>query len=363
MLCPLTWGVRTVFLDTVSFVKHPRRWMKACSDFDGTLTFAPNFAYALAARRTKPRHIEELDLSSLRVIGCGAEPNHPATLRRFVDHFAPAGLEPNALLPVYGMAEATLAMTFSRLDDEVRVDRVEPDPYTEDGHARSLDGWPREMTIDAHDEGSESPSPDATSNAADASNGDDASAETHYLEYVTCGRPFPEHEILIVDDDGNELPERSVGEIVFRGPSVTAGYYRDGAATAAAYTDKGLHTGDLGYLVDGELFVTGRKKDVVILNGRNYDPQTIEWLVARGGPEGQRRRLLRAGHEDRAPGRRRRGQVGRRSRRHRRRGPQARAGRALPPHRRHRARRPRGAAQDHERQAPAIPHPGPVRRW
>lgn len=259
MICPLTWGVRTVFLDTLSFVKHPTRWMQACSEHRGTITFAPNFAYALAARRTRPEQLARLDLAPLRVIGCGAEPNHPGTLHTFLEAFAPAGLRPEALLPVYGMAEATLAMAFSRLEDRVRVDRVESEPYTERGHAIAAPQGIFEL---------------------DASTVVGETLAARQQAFVTCGRALRGHEILIVDDDGRVLPDRQVGEIVFRGPSVASGYYRNPEATAQAFTALGLRTGDLGYLVDGELFVTGRKKDVIILNGRNYDPQSIEWLAA-----------------------------------------------------------------------------------
>src|SRR5690606_16406513 len=174
--------------------------------------------------------LEQLDLSALRVLGCGAEPNHPDTLRTFVEHFAPAKLRPEALFPVYGMAEATLAMAFSRLEDTLRTDFVCAEAYANEGHAKPYEGK--------------------------GNNGDGIEV----LEYVTCGRPFPGHEVLIIDEDGNPLPDRTLGKVLFRGPSVAAGYYKNADATQDAFRDGGIRTGDLGYIVDGELFVTGRKK-------------------------------------------------------------------------------------------------------
>ena len=243
VVSPLCAGLQSVFLPTTSFMKHPTRWMEAMHHYKGTITFAPNFAYGLATRRTRPETVATLDLSHVRLLGAGAEPNHPGTLEAFLDHFAAAGLQRTAILPVYGMAEATLAVTFCRLDSELRVDRVDADQY----QARAQ---------------------------AIVSDSEDA------LSFVSCGHVWPGHSITIVDDAGEPLPDRTVGEIVFSGPSVAAGYYEAPEETAATFTSRGLHTGDLGYLDHGELFVTGRKKDLIILNGRNYDPQSIEWICA-----------------------------------------------------------------------------------
>lgn len=244
MLAPIWYGVPTVYMSPITFVKRPWMWMETASRFKGSISFAPNFAYALATRRTKPEKVAEYDLSPMKALGCGAEPNHPETLQNFLDHFAPAGLKPEALLPCYGMAEATLAITFVDLDETMTVDRV-------DGHEYQTKGV-------------------ATPAAEDSDS---------VLEFVCCGRPFPEHEVLVVDERGGRLAERHVGEIIVRGPSITPGYFEEPEKTAAAFTDLGLMTGDLGYMADGQLYVTGRKKDVIILNGRNYDPQSIEWVV------------------------------------------------------------------------------------
>lgn len=245
MLAPMWYAVPTVFIPTLEFVKHPTKWMETVSRFRGTITFAPNFAFAVATRRTSESKLAKLDLSRLKALGCGAEPNHPGTLNAFTQHFAKAGLKAGALLPCYGMAEATLAMSFTPLGVGLRTDRIDADAY--------------------HREGRAVPATEATEKV---------------IEVASCGYALPGHQLLVVDEREQPVPDRVVGEIIFKGPSVTPGYYRHPEKTAETFTSVGLHTGDLGYLVDGELFVCGRKKDVIILNGRNYDPQTIEWEVA-----------------------------------------------------------------------------------
>jgi len=252
MLAPVCYGVPTVYIPTLTFVKHPTIWLETMSKYRGTIAFAPNFAFALAVRRTRAKKLEQLDLSSVRVLGCGAEPNHPDTLRAFVDHFAPAGLRPQALLPCYGMAEATLAMSFCGLEETLRTDVIDAEIYHSEGRAVPLN----------------------------ISGTQDELVSRGAVSFVSCGRPFPGHELTIIDQEGMPLPDREVGEIVFHGPSVTEGYFRNPDASREAFRPEGLRTGDLGYMVKGELFVTGRVKDVIILNGRNYDPQSIEWIVA-----------------------------------------------------------------------------------
>ncbi|MFT7622108.1 MAG: fatty-acyl-CoA synthase [Myxococcota bacterium] len=243
VIAPLTCGLESVLVPTMKFIKRPSTWMQLMSDHKATITFAPNFAYGLAAKRTREDQAKEMDLSHVRVLGAGAEPNNPATLSAFLDRFGPAGLPAGAMMPVYGMAEATLAMSFSPLKRGLRVDRVDPETYQGQGEA-------------------------IPSNRAETA-----------LEYVGCGEVFADHELVVMDEAGNELPDRQVGELVFRGPSVAHSYWQNPEATEACFREDGLRTGDLGYRVEGEIFVTGRKKDLIILNGRNYDPQSIEWIV------------------------------------------------------------------------------------
>ncbi len=246
VIAPLFNGVPVTFLPTLEFVKRPAYWLEMLHKHKGTITFAPNFAYALAARRAKDSEIASWDLSRVRVLGCGAEPIQPDTLRGFVDRLARCGISAKALLPCYGMAEATLAISFLHcLDGELHVDAVDAEALRE-GEAKP---W---------------------------SDGVDASRK---VEIVNCGKTFAGHEVAVMDAEGNRLPDRAVGELCIRGPSVTPGYFNNPEATAGAFKGEWLHSGDLGYLVNGDVFVCGRVKDMIIINGRNYYPQDIEWLV------------------------------------------------------------------------------------
>jgi fatty-acyl-CoA synthase len=231
---PLFTNVPCVFLPTASFVRAPRLWLDKIHEHRGTITYAPNFAYALVAKRMRDRDVDGVDLSCLRIAGCGAEPIQARSLRDFAQRLAPAGFDPRAFLPSYGMAEATLAITFVPLREGLKTE------------------------------------------VTDLGN-----------ELVDCGVPFPAHEIAIVDESGARLGERQVGQIVARGPSVTPGYFNEPELTAQTYKplpgdDAGpwLHTGDLGYVAGGRLFVCGRVKDIVIVRGRNYYPSDIEWAVS-----------------------------------------------------------------------------------
>jgi acyl-CoA synthetase (AMP-forming)/AMP-acid ligase II len=234
--------VPCVFLPTASFVRSPRVWLDAIHKHRGTITYAPNFAYALVAKRLKEKDVAGLDLSCLRIAGCGAEPIQPKALREFADKLAPAGFRREAFVPSYGMAEATLAITFMPRNTGLRTDKVD---------AKSL--------------GRRVAEPVTT----------DASA----TELVDCGVPFPDHEIAIIDETGRRLGEREVGQIIARGPSVSPGYHDEPALTGESFKDGWLHTGDLGYRAGGHLFICGRVKDILIIRGRNYYPQDIEWTV------------------------------------------------------------------------------------
>lgn len=240
-----------VLMQTAHFARAPRRWLELISKHRGTITYAPNFAYQLAAKRVRDKDIAALDLSSLRVAGCGAEPIRAKTLRAFAERLAPAGFDDKAFLPSYGMAESCLAITFHPVGTEMIVDRVDP-AAMQDGVARP-----------------------AADGAEDA------------IDIVSCGVPFPGHELRVVDEAGHDLGERQVGEIIARGPSVTPGYFRNEEATGAALRDGWLHTGDLGYRVGENLYVCGRIKDLIIINGANHYPQDLEWSI--GELEGVRR--------------------------------------------------------------------------
>jgi fatty-acyl-CoA synthase len=247
VMAPLFGIIPVVFLPTLEFVKRPVYWLEALHHYKATLTFAPNFAYSLAARRARDSDIASWDLSRVRVLGCGAEPIQPATLRGFVDRLAPCGITAKALLPCYGMAEATLAISFAKTPEGVlKVDTVDATAMR-DGEAKPHTG-----------------------------NSDD---DTQGVEIVNCGPAMPYHEVRVVDPDGTPLPDRVVGELCIKGPSVTPGYFGNDEATAASFRGEWLHSGDLGYMVNGDVYVCGRVKDMIIINGRNYYPQDIEWLV------------------------------------------------------------------------------------
>jgi fatty-acyl-CoA synthase len=251
VLATLIVDLQVVLMPTELFARSPRLWLETISKHKGTITYAPNFAYQLVTKRVKARDLEGLDLSSLRAAGCGAEPIRAQSWRDFAEKLAPAGLRSNAFLPSYGMAEATLAITFHQLGEEMIVDRVDAEAMK-----RGV----------AQEAGPES--------AAAA-------------EIVSCGVPFPEHEVRIVDEAGAPLPERRVGEVVTRGPSVTAGYFQNPEATAESWRGGWLHTGDLGYFAGGNLYICGRIKDLIIIRGANFYPQDLEW--AAGELEGVRR--------------------------------------------------------------------------
>ena len=255
---PLFTNVPCVLIPTASFVRAPRLWVDKIHEHRGTITYAPNFAYALVAKRLKDKDVEGLDLSCVRVAGCGAEPIQAKALRDFAARLAPAKFDPRSFIASYGMAEATLAITFAPLGEGLRTDIVDPLALTR-GEAQGVaaaDGPTRAGSV---------------------------------TEIVDCGRPFPGHELRIVDEGGNRLPERRVGQIVVRGASVTRGYFEDPEITAQAYKSlpddppgaaPWLHTGDLGYLIADHLFVCGRVKDMIIVRGRNYYPNDIEWAIS-----------------------------------------------------------------------------------
>ena len=243
-LGPLYAARPAVLLTPQAFIKRPAEWLKAMSRYRATVSFAPNFAYDLAVRRVRDGDLEGLDLSCWRVAGCGAEPIHAPTLAAFADRFAPVGFRATSFLPSYGLAEHVLVATFPSRDRRPRVEYISATQLTER----------RRAVVEPPGESS--------------------------LALVSCGRALPGHEIRIVGKDGAPIGEREVGEITLAGPSVMLGYYRDADLTEQTIRRGWLHTGDLGYMSDAELFVCGRTKDLIIVNGRKYHPQDLEWAVA-----------------------------------------------------------------------------------
>lgn len=245
LIGPLFTNIPVVFMQTASFVRNPRIWLDKIHQHRGTITYAPNFAYALVTKRVKEKDVRDLDLSCLRRAGCGAEPIQAKTLHEFAEKLKGAKFDARAFLPSYGMAEATLAVTFVPAFTGVRSDTVDKA---------------------ALETGAATPAPDGQT-------------------LVNCGRTFPEHEIAIIDEHGKRLADRLVGQIVTRGPSISSGYYNEPELTRDAFKagpdgHTWLYTGDLGYMLDGELFICGRLKDMIIVRGRNFYPNDLEWVVS-----------------------------------------------------------------------------------
>ena len=243
--CPL------VLMSPLDFLARPERWLWAIHQHRGTVTAAPNFAFELCLRHLDPVRLQGLDLGSWRYAANGAEPVAAETLARFAAAFRPYGLHAETLAPVYGLAECSVGLAVSPPGRGPLIDRVQREALAA---GRAL--------------------PAAT---------DDA----HALSMVACGVPLPGHQVRIVDESGIELPPRRVGRLEFRGPSATRGYYRNAEATEKLIRDGWLDSGDLAYLAEGDIFITGRIKDTIIRGGRNLYPYELEEAV--GGIPGVRR--------------------------------------------------------------------------
>jgi acyl-CoA synthetase (AMP-forming)/AMP-acid ligase II len=246
VLAPMTMGRQITVMPPQAFVRSPVSWLRAISDVRATATVAPNFAFALSVKAVRTEQMEGVRLDSLRVALNGAEPVDPDAVRQFEEKFAPYGLRRGTVRPVYGLAESSLAVSFA-----------DPGAFITD-------------TIDS----------ELLESARVAS---PARSAARSRSFISVGRAIPGSEIEIFDDDGRPLPERRIGEIVVRGPSVMKGYANQPEETARVLAGGYLHTGDLGYIAEGQLFITGRSKDLIIRYGRNYYPNDIEAEVAQVG--------------------------------------------------------------------------------
>src|SRR5579883_1565970 len=239
-------GAPITVMSPLAFLSRPERWLWAMHDSRGSLCPAPNFSYELCARKIPDEAIEGLDLSRWRVAINAGEAVLPDTLARFAARFKPYGFRAESFVPCYGLAESSVALTFTPMNRAPVIDTIRRDLFEAEGKA--------------------APAPPG---------------ENNVLRFVANGRPMPGHEVKLLDDQGRELGERIQGRIFFRGPSRTAGYYRNPKATAAVITADGwMDSGDLGYWANGELYVTGRLKDCIIKSGRNIIPQEIEAAAA-----------------------------------------------------------------------------------
>jgi acyl-CoA synthetase (AMP-forming)/AMP-acid ligase II len=237
-----------VLISPEVFVSRPSLWLRTISRFKATVTAAPNFAYSLCADRIGDEELKDVDLSSLRVAFNGAEPVTPSALTRFVERFRTFGLREEALTPVYGLAEAALAVSFSEISKSFKAVSFDRGRLTKENIAvNSADG----------------------------------------LNLVSVGHALPGYSIRIADEDGTPFPEDRVGRILVRGPSIMDGYHGRPELTAEVREGEWLDTGDTGFIHDGELFLYGRRKDLIIIRGRNYAPDDIEQSLE--GLEGLRR--------------------------------------------------------------------------
>lgn len=237
--------VSTDYLKTADFARRPLSWLDLISRNPGTsCSFSPTFGYEICARRigSQSNVAERFDLSRWRLAGNGADMIRPDVMQRFTDAFAPAEFDAKAFLPSYGLAEATLAVTIMPPGEGMEVELVEE---TELSGEKQADG----------------------------------SRPKRYRAIVNCGKPVRDTLLQIREEDGGLLPEKAVGKVWMQSPSVMDCYYRDQEATDACLVDGWLDTGDMGYLSDGYLYIVGRAKDMIIINGKNHWPQDIEWAV------------------------------------------------------------------------------------
>jgi len=240
-------GFPLVVMSPLSFLARPARWLWAIHHHRGTLSAAPNFAFELCLRAIQDHEIEGLDLSSLRTLFNGAEPVNPATVERFIARFSHYGLRANALAPVYGLAECSVGLALQPPGRGPMFDAIQRDAFMAGGRAEPADP-----------------------------------ADPAALRFAACGQPIPGHQVRIVDEQGRELPDRQEGRLEFQGPSATAGYYRHPEATRKLFPhqDAWLDSGDRAYLAGGDVYLTGRVKDLIIRGGRNLYPYELEQAVS-----------------------------------------------------------------------------------
>ncbi len=243
-IMPVVQGVRLVLMSPFHWLRDPLLLFRAIKDYQGTLCWLPNFTYSFMATRVRPSALEGIDISSLRAtINC-SEPVRDASHQTFFDFYRDYGLQRTALQTCYAMAENTFAVTQSKLGTAPNVDVIDRVMFMEQRIAQPV------------------------------TNGEQAA-----VSMVSCGSPIPNTEIRIVDADRNELPDRHIGEIALRSNCMLSGYYRREEETARALDSEWYYTGDLGYIADGELYITGRQKDLIIVGGKNIYPQDIENIV------------------------------------------------------------------------------------
>ena len=249
VLAPMAAQISVDYLSTRDFAMRPRLWLTLMSQNQATLSFSPPFGYELAARRIREDEAHNFDLSNWRIAGVGAEPIRTEPLEKFADLLVPSGFDRRSFVPCYGMAECSLAVSFAPLGQGANVDRVDITELAEEQKAMPVHP---NQAVEAR----------------------------RSTSFTNCGAPLPGFEIEVRDAAGNVLPERHCGTLYVRGPSIMSGYFGDIKSTREVLSADGwLNTGDLAYRVGNSIVITGREKDLIILNGRNIWPQDLEYLA------------------------------------------------------------------------------------
>jgi fatty-acyl-CoA synthase len=246
LFSPLSSQLSIDYITPRDFARRPMQWLTLISKYRGTIAYSPSFGYDLAVRRGGSQIPADLDLSSWRHAGIGGDMVRADVLDRFAAAFESKGFNRSAFIPSYGMAEVCLAITFSPGGRGMHTDTVERTALADEQRA------------------------------VPAANPDDAQTARRF---VVCGKVLPGHRLEVRDEQGRVLGDRSVGRIFVKGPSIMPGYFQEPEASREVLIGGWLDTGDLGYLLNGEVVVTGRAKDLIIVNGRNVWPQDIEWAI------------------------------------------------------------------------------------
>ena len=253
-LTSLTCQTTVDYLPTEDFARRPMTWLKLLTENKCTVTYSPTFGYDICTRRAGKSAMDGLDLSSWKVAGIGGDMIRVEVMKSFAEKFASVGFDPTTFVPSYGLAECTLAVSFMPVGVGIVVDKVDErvisgEKQAQLPHGARLNGMTNGQT-------------------------------TGYRDVVNCGVPLPSYDLEIRDESGTALADHNIGRVVVRGPSVMLNYYNDPEATNACLSKDGwLNTGDMGYMHAGSLYIVGRAKDLIIINGKNHWPQDLEWAV------------------------------------------------------------------------------------
>ena len=245
-LSSLYHGIPLTILSPLTFLSRPERWLWAIHYHRGTISASPNFGYELCINKIDENLIEGLDLSTWRLALNGAETVHEATVTKFSKKFAQYRFKPTAMLPVYGLAESSVGLIFPPINQLPVIDYINRQVFIEQNKAVPIEH-----------------------------------SDSLAVPMVCCGQALPEHAVRIVDENDHPLPERMVGALQFQGPSSMVGYYRNSEATQAIYHDGWWDSGDLAYQAQGQIYIAGRKKDIILTAGRTFYPQEIEVIGER----------------------------------------------------------------------------------